>query len=146
MKSLAPPQQSYPPLPPSKNASSSSSSRLECPVAAPTKDKGKGKATATSPSALAKESNFSLSTDWKTVKQHFSAKEKGKDKGKEPKASTSSDEQIAHLLQWLHDAGVPEEVGANVLENSVVQLTLFQVQNQLGTVRNQNNKAQSDLF
>ncbi|KAG5338968.1 hypothetical protein C0989_005467 [Termitomyces sp. Mn162] len=51
------------------------------------------------------------------VEQCFSAKEKGKDKAKEPKPSTAMDEQVAHLLQWLHEARVPEDVGADVLNN-----------------------------
>ncbi|KAG5351660.1 hypothetical protein J132_03425 [Termitomyces sp. J132] len=63
------------------------------------------------------------------VEQHFSAKEKSKSKAKEPEPSTAADEQIAHLLQQLHEARVLEDVRADVLNNSMVQ-----------------DKAQTDLF
>ncbi|KAG5735354.1 hypothetical protein E4T56_gene12823 [Termitomyces sp. T112] len=74
---------------------------------------------------LAKRSNRGGSTPLltarKTVKQHFSAKEKGKDKAEEPELSTAMDEQLAHLLQWLHKAIVLEDVSAEILNNPVVQ-------------------------
>ncbi|KAG5336991.1 hypothetical protein C0989_011294, partial [Termitomyces sp. Mn162] len=100
MQSLAPPQQPYLPLLTvvhSSNAPSSALSTLECPMAAST-SKGKGKATALSPPMLAQESSTSLSTAWKMVEQHFSAKEKGKSKAKETDPSTVTDGQLAHLL------------------------------------------------
>ncbi|KAG5341541.1 hypothetical protein C0989_009614 [Termitomyces sp. Mn162] len=93
-------------------------------AAAPVKNKGKGKATVMLPSILAKESDSSLLTNWKMVKQHFSTKKKSKGKAKEPKLSTSVDEQSTQLLQQLHNARVPEDVGADILENPVVQLAL----------------------
>ncbi|KAG5338614.1 hypothetical protein C0989_006813 [Termitomyces sp. Mn162] len=51
------------------------------------------------------------------VKQCFSAKEKGMGKVKEPEPLTAMSEQITHLLQQLHEAGVPEDVSANILNN-----------------------------
>ncbi|KAG5733794.1 hypothetical protein E4T56_gene8177 [Termitomyces sp. T112] len=69
----------------------------------------------------AQRSSTPLLTAWKTVEQHISAKEKGKGKAKEPEPLTAADEQLAHLLQWLHKAGVPEDVSADILNNSVVQ-------------------------
>ncbi|KAG5351897.1 hypothetical protein C0989_004618 [Termitomyces sp. Mn162] len=80
------------------------------------------------------------------VKQCFSAKEKGKGKAKEPEPLIAVDEQIAHLLQWLYEAGVPENIRADILNNSAVQLALAQVLNKLDIVCNQRNKAQTDLF
>ncbi|KAG5349614.1 hypothetical protein C0989_002743 [Termitomyces sp. Mn162] len=68
------------------------------------------------------------------VEQCFSVKEKGKGKAKEPEPSTAADEQLALLFQQLHKAGVPEDVGADVLKNSVVQLALAQVLNELDIV------------
>ncbi|KAG5351151.1 hypothetical protein C0989_007721 [Termitomyces sp. Mn162] len=82
----------------------------------------------------------------KTVEQPFSAKEKVKGKAQKPKPSTSVDGQSTHLLQWLHDAEVPENVGADVLENPIMQLALAQVLNKLYVARNQRDKAHSDLF
>ncbi|KAG5352396.1 hypothetical protein C0989_002485 [Termitomyces sp. Mn162] len=82
--------------------------------------KGKGKATAMLLPTLAQGSSTLLLTAWKTVKQCFSVKEKGKGKVKEPEPSTAMHEQLAHLLQWLHKAGVPEDVGADILNNPVV--------------------------
>ncbi|KAG5336989.1 hypothetical protein C0989_011292 [Termitomyces sp. Mn162] len=87
-----------------------------------------------------------LLTARKTVKQHFSAKEKGKDKAKEPELSTAMDEQLAHLLQWLHKARVLEDVSAEILNNPVVQLALSQVLNELDVVQNQRDEACMDLF
>ncbi|KAG5337584.1 hypothetical protein C0989_009269 [Termitomyces sp. Mn162] len=51
------------------------------------------------------------------VEQCFSAKKKGKGKAKEPEPSFAVDEQIAHLLQQLHEARAPEDIGADVLNN-----------------------------
>ncbi|KNZ80343.1 hypothetical protein J132_06324 [Termitomyces sp. J132] len=65
------------------------------------------------------------------IKQCFPAKKKGKGKAKEPEPLTAMDEQIAHLLQWLHESRVPEDVGADILDNPVVQLALAQVLNEL---------------
>ncbi|KAG5349454.1 hypothetical protein C0989_003849, partial [Termitomyces sp. Mn162] len=73
--------------------------------------------------------------------QHFFAKEKGKGKAKEPKPSTAADEQIAHLLQQLHTARVPKDIGANLLNNPVVQSALSQVMNKLDIACNQRDKA-----
>ncbi|KAG5351652.1 hypothetical protein C0989_005424 [Termitomyces sp. Mn162] len=87
-------------------------------------NKGKEKATAMSPPTLAQGSSTLLLTAWKIVKQCFSTMEKGKGKAKEPEPSIAADEQIAHLLQWLHEAGVLEDVRADVLNNPVVQLAL----------------------
>ncbi|KAG5335701.1 hypothetical protein C0989_000613 [Termitomyces sp. Mn162] len=129
----------------SSNTPFSSSSMLGHPVAALT-NKRKGKATAMLHPTLAQGSSTPLLTTWKMVKQHFSAKEKGKGKAKEPKPSIATDEQIAHLLQQLHKAGVPEDVGADVLNNSIVQLALAQVLNKLDVVCNQRDKTQTDLF
>ncbi|KNZ76630.1 hypothetical protein J132_09375 [Termitomyces sp. J132] len=93
--------------------------------------KGKGKATASLPLTPAQGSGTLLLTAWKTVEQCFSAKEKGKGKAKEPEPSTVADEQLAHLFQWLHEARVPEDIGADILNNPVVQLTLSQVLDKL---------------
>ncbi|KAG5335809.1 hypothetical protein C0989_000260 [Termitomyces sp. Mn162] len=71
------------------------------------------------------------------VEQHFSAKKRGKGKAKKPKPSTAMDEQIAHLLQQLHEAGVPEDIRADVLNSPVVQLALSQVLNELDIIHNQ---------
>ncbi|KAG5353041.1 hypothetical protein C0989_010847 [Termitomyces sp. Mn162] len=68
------------------------------------------------------------------VEQYFSVKEKIKGKAKEPEPSTAMDEQLAHLLQQLHKARVPENIGADVFDNSVVQLALAQVLNELDIV------------
>ncbi|KAG5338555.1 hypothetical protein C0989_007059 [Termitomyces sp. Mn162] len=57
----------------------------------------------------------------------FSVKEKGKGKVKEPEPLTTADEQLAHLLQWLHKARVPEDIGADVLDNPVVQIVMRNV-------------------
>ncbi|KAG5337292.1 hypothetical protein C0989_009860 [Termitomyces sp. Mn162] len=84
--------------------------------------KGKNKAIALFPSIPAQEGSSSLATAWKTVKQCFSAKEKGRGKAKEPEPLLVGDEQLAHLLQWLHKAGVLEDIKADVLKNLVVQL------------------------
>ncbi|KNZ71492.1 hypothetical protein J132_09585 [Termitomyces sp. J132] len=65
------------------------------------------------------------------VEQCFSAKEKGKGKAKEPEPSTATDEQIAHLFQWLCKAIVLEDIGADVLNNPIEQLALSQVLNKL---------------
>ncbi|KNZ75058.1 hypothetical protein J132_05138 [Termitomyces sp. J132] len=84
-----------------------------------------------SPAALAQGSSTLLLTAWKIVEQCFSAKEKGKSKAKEPKPSTATDEQIAHLLQQLHKAKVPKNIGADIFNNPIVQLALAQVLNEL---------------
>ncbi|KAG5716193.1 hypothetical protein E4T56_gene10758 [Termitomyces sp. T112] len=89
---------------------------LGLPVAAST-NKEKGKATAMLPPILAQGSSTPLLIIWKTVEQCFSAKERSKGKAKEPKPSTAVDEQIAHLFQYLHEARVPEDIGADVLDN-----------------------------
>ncbi|KNZ78011.1 hypothetical protein J132_02654 [Termitomyces sp. J132] len=70
------------------------------------------------------------------VKQHFSAKEKGKGKAKEPTPSMKADEQITHLLQQLHNAGVSEDIEADILKDLVVQLALSQVLNELEVIWN----------
>ncbi|KAG5351815.1 hypothetical protein C0989_004807 [Termitomyces sp. Mn162] len=85
------------------------------------------------PSAQAQESSAPSLTTWKIVEQCFLAK-KGKGKAKEPEPSTTADEQIALLLQQLHKAEVPEDINANVLKNSMVQLALAQVLNELDIV------------
>ncbi|KNZ81368.1 hypothetical protein J132_01061 [Termitomyces sp. J132] len=127
MQLLAPPWWLYLPLPTGMHLSDvplSLSSALRQPAAASTsKEKGK-----------------------KTVEQCFSAKEKGKGKVKEPEPLTAIDEQLAHLLQQLHKAGVPEDIGADILNNSVVQLALSQVLNELDVVQNQRDEACMDLF
>ncbi|KAG5351550.1 hypothetical protein C0989_005991 [Termitomyces sp. Mn162] len=46
----------------------------------------------------------------------------------------------------LYKARVLEDVGADILENSVVQLALAQVLNELDVVQNQRDEAQVDLF
>ncbi|KAG5333137.1 hypothetical protein C0989_006257 [Termitomyces sp. Mn162] len=139
MQLLAPPRWLYLPLPmvayPFDMPSSSSSASGQ-PEATST-SKGKGKVTVTLPSALAQRSSTPLLTAWKTVKQCFSAKEKGKGKAKEPEPLTAMDKQIAHLLQWLHKARVLEDIGADVLKNPVMQLALSQVLNELDIVQNQ---------
>ncbi|KNZ73985.1 hypothetical protein J132_08879 [Termitomyces sp. J132] len=56
------------------------------------------------------------------------------------------DEQIAYLLQQLHKAGIPEDISADILNNSVVQLALAQVLNKLDIVCNQRDEAHADLF
>ncbi|KAG5717162.1 hypothetical protein E4T56_gene10092 [Termitomyces sp. T112] len=112
MQLLAPPRQSYPPLPTIYPAATSTNKR-------------KGKATATLPFTPAQESSTPSLTTWKTVKQCFSAKEKGKGKAKEPEPSNAADKQITHLLQWLHEAGVSEDDGADILDNPVAQMDLF---------------------
>ncbi|KAG5338033.1 hypothetical protein C0989_008365 [Termitomyces sp. Mn162] len=81
-----------------------------------------------------------------STKQCFSAKEKGKDKAKEPEPLTAVNEQPAHLLQWLHKARVPKDVGADILENPVVQLVPSQFLNELEIVQNQRDEAHTDLF
>ncbi|KAG5332542.1 hypothetical protein C0989_006973, partial [Termitomyces sp. Mn162] len=86
------------------------------------------------------------STTWMIVKQCFSAKEKGKGKTKEPEPSTAVDEQIAHLLQQFHESRVPEDVGADIFNNLIVQLALAQVLNELDIVCNQRDEAQTDFF
>ncbi|KAG5335209.1 hypothetical protein C0989_001860 [Termitomyces sp. Mn162] len=82
----------------------------------------------------------------KTVKQCFSTKVKGKCKAKEPEPLTATDEQLAHLLQWLHKARVLEDISADILNNPVVQLALSQVLNELDVVQNQRDEAHADLF
>ncbi|KAG5350012.1 hypothetical protein C0989_000718 [Termitomyces sp. Mn162] len=138
MQLLALPWWSYPLLPTRTRLSdtpSTSSSALEQPTVALT-SKEKGKATATLPPTL----------EQKMIKQCFPAKKKGKGKAKEPEPLTAMDEQIAHLLQWLHEARVPEDVGADILDNPVVQLALAQVLNELNVVQNQRDEAHVDLF
>ncbi|KNZ74059.1 hypothetical protein J132_08318 [Termitomyces sp. J132] len=90
---------------------------------------------------LVQGSSTPLLTAWKMVKQHFSAKKKGKSKAKELEPLTATDEQLTHLLQWLHEAGVLENIGADVLNNPVVQLALSQVLNELDVVPNQRDEA-----
>ncbi|KAG5339021.1 hypothetical protein C0989_005410 [Termitomyces sp. Mn162] len=148
MQLLAPPQLSYLPLPtrtclsdvPSILSSMSGQSMVALT------SKGKGKVTAMLPSTPAQRGSTPPSTTWKMVKQCFSAKEKSKGKVKEPESLTTVDEQITHLLQWLHEARVPEDVSANVLNNPVVQLALSQVLNELDVVQNQRDEAHVDLF
>ncbi|KAG5348998.1 hypothetical protein C0989_006642 [Termitomyces sp. Mn162] len=138
MQSLAPPWWSYLPLPTGVHPSdvpSSLLSVLEQPAAAST-SKEKGKATAMLLATPAQGSSTSSLTACKTIKQCFSVKEKGKGKAKELKPSTIMDEQIALLLQQLHKAGVPEDIGADILKNPVVQLALAQVLNELDIVQN----------
>ncbi|KAG5352724.1 hypothetical protein C0989_000769 [Termitomyces sp. Mn162] len=111
MKLLAPPCWSYLLLPTGTcllDASSTLSSMLGQSIVAST-SKGKGEATAMSPPTSAQEGSTPLSTAWKMVEQCFSTKKKGKSKAKEPEPSTAADEQIAHLLQWLHEGRVPED-------------------------------------
>ncbi|KAG5352819.1 hypothetical protein C0989_000270, partial [Termitomyces sp. Mn162] len=110
MQSLAHPQQLYLPLPTGMHpldALLSLSSALRQPMVAST-SKEKGKATAMAPPIPAQGSSTPLLTTWKMVKQHFFAKEKGKGKAKEPEPLTTTDEQLTQLLQWLHEARVPE--------------------------------------
>ncbi|KAG5334149.1 hypothetical protein C0989_004290 [Termitomyces sp. Mn162] len=148
MQLLAPPQQLYLLLPTRMHLSdvpSTSSSASEQPTVAST-SKENSKATATLLPTLAQESYTPPLTTWKAVKQHFSAKEKGKGKAKEPEPLTAANEQIAHLLQQLHEAGVPEDVGADILDNPIFQLTLAQVLNELDVVQFQRDKACADLF
>ncbi|KAG5348986.1 hypothetical protein C0989_006692 [Termitomyces sp. Mn162] len=138
MQPLAPQRQSYLPLPTVvhlSNASSSLSSVSGHPADTLT-NKGKGKVTATLPSTLIQGSSTPLLTAWKMVEQCFSEKEKGKGKAKEPEPSTAADEQIAHLLQQLHEARVLEDIRADILNNSVVQLAPSQVLNKLDIVCN----------
>ncbi|KAG6860333.1 hypothetical protein C0995_012567 [Termitomyces sp. Mi166 len=66
---------------------------------------------------------------------------KGKKKEKEQESSAAADEQLAVLFQHLHDAGVPEEVNREVLENSVAQLVFAQVLNTLNTTCQQRDEA-----
>ncbi|KAG5349132.1 hypothetical protein C0989_005744 [Termitomyces sp. Mn162] len=75
------------------------------------------------------------------VEQHFSTKEKSKGKAREPEPSILVDEKLTHLLQQLYEAGVPEDVSPDILNNPVVQLALSQVLNKLDTVGNQRYKA-----
>ncbi|KAG5341914.1 hypothetical protein C0989_007075 [Termitomyces sp. Mn162] len=148
MELLAPPWQLYLPLLTVVhllNASSSLSNVLGPPIAT-SASKGKRKATVLSPSILAQKGNTSSLTAWKTVKQHFSAKEKDKGKAKEPEPSTTADKQIPHLLWCLHDARVPEDIGSDVVKKSVMQLALSQILNKLDVVCNQMDEAQLDLF
>ncbi|KAG5337513.1 hypothetical protein C0989_009438 [Termitomyces sp. Mn162] len=123
MQSLVPPQQTYLPLPTwthSLDVPLSLSSAFGPPAAAST-SKGKGKATLTSLPTLAQEAN-------------------------EPESSTAVNEQLAHLLQQLYEAEVPEDVSADVLDYPVVQLALSQVLNKLDVVQNQRDEAHMDLF
>ncbi|KAG5727754.1 hypothetical protein E4T56_gene20812 [Termitomyces sp. T112] len=53
------------------------------------------------------------------IEQCFSAKKKDKGKAKELEPLTAMDEQLTHLLQWLHKARVPEDIDADVLNNPV---------------------------
>ena len=47
-------------------------------------------------------------------------KSKEKEKAREPSQSIESDKQMACLLQCLHNAGVPENIGLDVLQDLVV--------------------------
>ncbi|KAG5338616.1 hypothetical protein C0989_006815 [Termitomyces sp. Mn162] len=57
-----------------------------------------------------------------------------------------ADKQIFHLLQQLHNARVPEDVGADILEYPIVQLAVAQFLNELNLVRTQKDEAHLDLF
>ena len=57
-----------------------------------------------------------------------------------------SNKQLAHLLQRLHDAGVPEDVGANVIYNPVVQIAFNQVLNELEIMKQQHDETCKDLY
>ena len=59
---------------------------------------------------------------------------------------TKSDKQMAHLLQCLHNAGVPEDIGLDVLQDPVVQIVFNQVLNELDIVTTQRNEACKDLY
>ena len=71
---------------------------------------------------------------------------KGKERAREPSQSTKSNEQMACLLQCLHNAGVPEDVGLDVLQDPVVQIAFTQVLNKLDIVTTQINEACKDLY
>ena len=62
---------------------------------------------------------MSESTRRKAYKGHTSDgpkfKAKGKKKVREPSQSIESNKQLACLLQHLHNAGVPEDVGTDIL-------------------------------
>ena len=58
------------------------------------------------------------------------SKSKGKEKAREPSQSVESNEQLACLLQCLHNAGVLEDIGIDVLQDPVVQIAFNQVLNE----------------
>ncbi|KAG5334840.1 hypothetical protein C0989_002806 [Termitomyces sp. Mn162] len=58
----------------------------------------------------------------------------------------AADEQLTQLLQQLHRARVSENISADVLDNSVAQLALSQVLNELDVVQNQRDEAHVNLF
>ena len=57
-----------------------------------------------------------------------------------------SDEQLAHLLQHLHNTGVPEDIRINVLKDPVVQIAFNQVLNELEIMKKQCDEAHKDLY
>ena len=59
---------------------------------------------------------------------------KGKKKAEEPSQLNESNEQMTCLLQHLHNVGVLEDVGTNILQDSIVQIAFTQVLNKLDIV------------
>lgn len=57
-----------------------------------------------------------------------------------------ADKQLAHLLQQLHNAGVPEDIGIDILKSLMVQIALKQVLNELDLVKQQHNEAWKDFY
>ncbi|KNZ74943.1 hypothetical protein J132_05844 [Termitomyces sp. J132] len=84
------------------------------------------------------------------VEQHFSTKEKGKGKAKGPEPSIAMDEQIAHLLQQLHEARVPENIRANVLNNPglglVRPLSLSLEEGEVGSVPSSTTRSKEGSY
>ena len=71
---------------------------------------------------------------------------KGKEKVREPSQLMESNKQLAHLLQWLYNAGVLEDVRTDILQDPVVQIAFNQVLNKLDIVTTQRDEAYKDLF
>ena len=74
------------------------------------------------------------------------SKSKGKEKAREPSLNVESNKQLAHLLQCLHNAGVPEDVRINILQDLVVQIAFNQVLYELDIVTMQCNEACKNLY
>ncbi|KAG6886705.1 hypothetical protein C0995_005750 [Termitomyces sp. Mi166 len=69
------------------------------------------------------------------TKEHpcWLAKKKGKGKAKDSEPSVMADEEVASLLQHLHDTEVPEEVYNELLNSQLVQLAFIQLLDELDT-------------
>ena len=73
-------------------------------------------------------------------------KRKGKKKAQEPSPDVESNKQLAHLLQCLHDAGVLDDIGTDILQDPVVQIAFNQVLSELDIVTTQQDEAHKDLY